>query len=149
MALLVLVFIVVPVAELYVIVQTSHALGLAPTLGLLVAVSVVGAWLVKRQGLAIWRRFNTAVRQGVVPSREIVDGVTLLVAGALLVVPGFITDAIGVALLLPPVRIGVRTLVLRRSRQRHTIMATYSGPSGPAGPWTPGGVIDAPSHERD
>jgi len=142
--LLVLVLIIgVPIAELYVFVQMSHAIGFFNSLLVLAGVSVVGAWIVKRQGMRVWRRFNEQVRRGAVPSREIADGVALLVAGALLLTPGFITDAIGVLLLLPPVRAVVRTVLARRSRGKHVITATYSGPL------TEHRVIDAGSEERD
>ena len=109
MGLVVLLLVIgVPIAELYAFVQMSHAIGFFTSLAVLAAVSVVGAWIVKRQGLRVWRRFNEQVRSGNIPSNEIADGALLLLAGALLLTPGFLTDALGVLLLLPPVR-GNRT----------------------------------------
>ena len=142
--LVVLLIIGVPILELYVFVQMSHAIGFFESLLLLAAVSVVGAWIVKHQGLRVWRRFNEQVQQGVVPSREIADGVALLVAGVLLVAPGFVTDAIGVLLLVPPVRALVRAIALRRAHRRTVVTATYSGPIPHHH-----GVIDVGSDERD
>jgi len=115
---LLLLLLIVPFAELYVIIQVAHAFGAIDTIALLLLVSVAGAWLMKREGLAVWRRFQRQVETGHVPGREIADGVMILVAGALLMAPGFLTDLVGIALLLPPVRAGVRALLLRRAARR-------------------------------
>jgi UPF0716 protein FxsA len=121
--------ILVPVVELYVIVQVSHAIGVVNTLGLLVAVSIVGGWIVKRQGLSVWRRVNLSVSSGRVPGDELIDGFLVLLAGALIVVPGFVTDALGLLLLLPPVRALVRVWTRHRfGRRVEVIRATYGGP---------------------
>ena len=150
MGLVVLLLIIgVPIAELYVFVQMSHAVGFFASLAVLAAVSVVGGWIVRRQGLRVWRRSNEQVRQGSVPSNEIVDGALLLLAGALLLTPGFITDALGILLLLPPVRLAVRAFVNRRARRRRIATATYSGPLPRSGPFSPHGVIDVGSDDRD
>ena len=116
--LLALIFIVVPFAELYVIIQASHVLGVVSTLALLLVISIVGAWLVKREGLGVLRRAQARVDAGQVPGRELTDGILILLAGALLLTPGFITDTIGVLLLLPPIRAGMRALVTRRLARR-------------------------------
>jgi UPF0716 protein FxsA len=115
---LVLLFILVPIAELYVIIQLGHVFGVLNTLGLLVLVSFAGAWLMKREGLSALRRAQHQLDAGVVPGRELVDGALILLAGALLLAPGFITDAVGLLLLLPPVRAGVRAVVRRRLERR-------------------------------
>ena len=115
---LVLLFIVVPIAELYVIIQLGHVFGVVNTLGLLVLISFAGAWLMKREGLSTLRRAQRQVDAGVVPGRELVDGALILLAGALLVAPGFTTDAVGMLQLLPPVRAGVRAMVRRRLERR-------------------------------
>jgi UPF0716 protein FxsA len=115
---LVLLFIVVPIAELYVIIQLGHVFGVLNTLGLLVLISFAGAWLMKREGLSTLRRAQRQVDAGVVPGRELVDGALILLAGALLVAPGFLTDAVGLLLLFPPVRAGVRAVVRRRLEHR-------------------------------
>lgn len=117
-ALLAVLFIVLPIVELAVIIQVGQALGVLNTIGILLLVSFVGAWLVKREGVAVWKRFHEQVQTGVVPSREIADGVLILLAGALLLTPGFVTDMLGVLLLLPPVRAAVRTAALYRASRR-------------------------------
>ena len=108
MGALAVLFLVIPFVEIYVLLQVSHVIGVPETLVLLIAVSVVGAWLVKREGLATWRRARQAIDAGRVPGTELVDGVLILLAGALLLTPGFVSDVFGIFLLLPPVRRGVR-----------------------------------------
>lgn len=112
--LLALVFLVLPIIELAVIIQVGQAIGVLNTIALLLLVSFVGAWLVKREGLAAWTRFQRQVQMGVVPGREIADGVLIMLAGALLISPGFVTDCLGILLLLPPVRAGIRSAALYR-----------------------------------
>ena len=117
-ALLVLIFIVVPLVELAVIIQVGQALGVLNTIALLILVSVVGAWLVKREGMGVWKRFRRQVDAGVVPARELADGVMIIFAGALLMTPGFVTDLLGLSLLLPPVRAAIRATTLARLTRR-------------------------------
>ncbi len=116
--LLLLVFLIVPIIELYVMVQVGGLIGVLPTIGLLVVFSVAGVWLVKYEGLGVWARFRRQIEQGVVPTNEIIDGFLILLAGALLVVPGFVTDFIGLLLLIPPTRALVRKLIAHRYRSR-------------------------------
>lgn len=117
-ALLALLFLVVPFVELYVLIQVGRAIGPLETIAVLVLVSVVGAWLVKREGLGVLRRAQARVRAGAVPGTELVDGVLILFAGALLLTPGFLTDVLAVLLLLPPVRAAVRGVATRALRRR-------------------------------
>lgn len=112
--LLFFLFIVVPILELAVIVEVAGGIGLGNTLALLILVSLAGAWLVKREGIGAWRRVQEQVQAGRVPAKEMVDGVMILVGGALLLTPGFLTDAVGLSLLLPPVRAVLRRLMRRR-----------------------------------
>lgn len=108
--LLVVAFVVVPLVELYVIVQVGQEIGVLPTLGLMLVVSFLGAWLVKREGAKAWRAFRTALEAGRAPAREVLDGALILVAGTLLLTPGFVSDVVGLFLLLPPTRAVVRRL---------------------------------------
>jgi UPF0716 protein FxsA len=124
---LVLLFVVIPLAELYVIIQVGHVIGALDTIGLLLLVSMAGAWLMKREGMSVWRRFQRQVEAGKVPGREIADGVMILSAGALLLAPGFLTDLAGLLLLLPPVRAAVRAGVLRRAARRAGIVRYERG----------------------
>lgn len=123
---LLLLFLVVPLAELYVIIQVGHVFGALNTVALLIVVSAVGAWLVKREGISVWRRFQRQIESGAVPGREIADGVMILFAGALLLSPGFLTDIFAVFLLLPPVRAVLRSTVLGRIARRTGIQRSTS-----------------------
>src|SRR4051794_10864233 len=114
MFLLILVFIIVPIAELYVIFKIGDAIGWAPTLGLLVVDSLLGAWLLKSQGRTVWRRFQETMQAGRVPHREVFDGVLVIFGGAFLITPGFLSDIVGVFLLLPPTRALMRRWLVRR-----------------------------------
>jgi UPF0716 protein FxsA len=115
---LILLFVAVPFAELYVIIKVADAIGPAPTILLLGVDSLLGAWLLRAQGRSVWRRFNEAVRAGTVPHREIIDGVLVIFGGAFLITPGFLTDVLGLLLLLPPTRALFRRTVQRRLRLR-------------------------------
>src|ERR1044071_5945711 len=121
---LVLLFIAVPIAELAVIIQVGQAIGVCWTLGLLVADSILGTWLMRHQGRAAWRRFNEAVQGARVPAREVLDGALVIFGGALLLTPGFITDILGLVLLIPPSRAIVRGILSRRLAHRMVASAT-------------------------
>ena len=120
--LLFVIFIGVPFAELYVLLQVGHAIGVLNTLGLLVLVSMVGAWLAKQAGLSVLRRMQAAIQAGRVPGAELVDGFLVLLAGALMITPGFLTDIIAILLLLPPVRAGTRRALRRYFAHRIEIL---------------------------
>ncbi len=126
-ALLFLIFVALPLAEIYALVKVGSWLGVFPTVVLLFFVSVAGAYVVKREGLRVWRRMQEQIVAGKMPSNEILDGVCLLSAGALLLVPGFVTDVMGLLLLLPPFRLVLRKLLQRRSNRKIRVVATYSG----------------------
>ncbi len=114
LAPLVLLFVLVPIVELFVILQVGAAIGAWWTIGLLVVASVLGSVLMRAQGRAVWRRFGEAVRAGRPPATEVVDGALVLFGGALLLTPGFVTDLLGLALLAPPTRAIVRRVLVRR-----------------------------------
>jgi UPF0716 protein FxsA len=111
--ILVLLFIVVPIAELYVIIQVGQWIGLLPTLALLLADALLGSLLLRHQGRSAWRRFNATIAEGRFPGREVADGVMVAVGGTLLLTPGFITDIFGFLLLVPPTRALVRRGLFR------------------------------------
>jgi UPF0716 protein FxsA len=110
--LLVALFVIAPLVELAVIVQVAGTIGVLDTIGLLVLVSVVGAWLARREGLGVLRRIQASLDRAEMPSRHLVDGGLILLAGALMIAPGFISDALAILLLLPPTRAVVRRPVL-------------------------------------
>ena len=131
MALLILLLLIaLPVVELAVLVQVAGEVGVFNTIGLLILVSLVGVWLAKQAGLGVIARMRRAQADGEVPSRELMDGALILLAAMLLVLPGFVSDAVGILLLIPPIRIGVRTLALRRIRASAQIVVV--GSPGPA-----------------
>jgi UPF0716 protein FxsA len=128
--LLVLAFIVVPIAELYVIIQVGEAIGVVPTLLLLLLDAFLGSWLLKHEGRAAWRRFNTALAEKRMPGKEVADGFLVILGGALLIAPGFITDVFGILFLIPPTR-----AIARRVLHRYTVgrVAVVGFPGGGAG----------------
>jgi UPF0716 protein FxsA len=138
---LVLLFIAVPIVEIYVIIQVGQAIGALWTIALLVADSILGSVLMRAQGRAAWRRFNAAIAEGRVPAREVLDGVLVIFGGALLLTPGFVTDVFGLIFLLPPTRAVVRRLLVRRFAGRFRVSAPPGGGSG--------FDVDGTSHEVD
>jgi UPF0716 protein FxsA len=125
---LVALFILVPLAELYVILKVGDAIGVVWTILLLAADSLLGSLLLRSQGRSAWRRFNAALAEGRMPHREVIDGVMIVFGGAFLITPGFITDVVGLLLLLPPTRALVRRLVARRLGRRLELRVARSGP---------------------
>jgi UPF0716 protein FxsA len=134
-AFLVLAFVVLPLVELYVILQVGHAIGVLPTLGLLVLDSILGAWLVKREGIKVWRAFRRTIEAGRVPARETADGALVILGGALLLTPGFVTDVLGAVCVLPPTRAAIRRLVLRWFLGKKTGRARRGGDAGGLSEW--------------
>ena len=131
--MLFVVFVIAPIIELFVLVKTGQAIGALNTIGLLIVVALVGSVLVKREGMKVWNRFVTAVQSGQSPTREIADGVCVLLAGALLIAPGFVSDLLALLLLLPPTRAIFRGFLMRRKSlggfgRTRVIKATYGGP---------------------
>jgi UPF0716 protein FxsA len=129
-ALLVVVFIVVPVVELAILIQVGEVIGLWWTIAGLVLVSVVGAWLVRREGTRAWARFRAALSSARVPTDEVLDGALVLFGGALLLTPGFATDTLGLLLMFPPSRALVGSLVKRQLGARFSVSTLGGGRSG-------------------
>jgi UPF0716 protein FxsA len=142
---LLLLFIVVPIVELYVILQVGQAIGVLPTVALLVADSILGSVLMRSQGRTTWRRFNVALAEGRVPHREVLDGALVIFGGALLLTPGFATDILGLLLLLPPTRALVRGVLVRRLLPRLVV----SGLGGIRAAPPPGGFGPRPGRGRE
>ena len=131
---LVLLFIVVPIVEIYVIIQVGQAIGALWTIALLIADSILGSLLMRAQGRTAWRRFNEAIAAGRMPAREVVDGALVIFGGALLLTPGFVTDIFGAAFLLPPTRAVIRALLVRRFAGRLIVAVPGSAAPAPAAP---------------
>ena len=123
-------FIVVPIAELYVIIQVGDAIGIWPTLALLLADAVLGSLLLRHQGRGVWRRFNQALAERRFPGKEVADGVLIVIGGTLLLTPGFLTDIVGLLLLIPPTRAVARSLLRRFTVGRFVVVGMPGGDPG-------------------
>ncbi len=122
MALLVILFIVVPILELWLIIEIGGAIGVVPTLALLLADAVLGSLLLRHQGRGAWQRFNQALAEHRFPGKEVADGLMIAVGGTLLLTPGFITDIFGLFLLIPPTRAIARRLLSGYAARRFVVV---------------------------
>lgn len=128
---LVLLFITVPLVELYLIFEVvGDAIGAVWTILLLAGSSVLGSLLLRSQGRSVWRRFNETLASGQMPHREVVDGVLVIFGGAFLITPGFMTDFVGLALLVPPSRGVIRRSLMKRLSRR--VVTGVTRPRRPA-----------------
>ncbi|MFI2811518.1 MULTISPECIES: FxsA family protein [Microbulbifer] len=128
---LLLLFIVVPIIEMWLLITVGQQIGALPTIGLVLLTAVVGLAMLRRQGLSTVMRAQQKMQAGELPAREMAEGIFLAVGGALLLTPGFFTDALGFACLVP----GLRQLLLGRFLNRVIVVRSY-GPRGPgAGPY--------------
>jgi len=107
-------FIAIPIIEIAVLIQVGELFGLWPTIAIVIASAWLGAKYVRQQGIATMQAVQTKMAQGQMPSTEIVTGLLLLVAGVLLVTPGFVTDIFGLSLLIPSVRLAITALVQKK-----------------------------------
>ena len=147
-----LVFIVVPVLELMLLIKVGQGIGVLPTVALVVATALTGAFIVSRQGLAAVRRTLEALSEGRAPVEPVMDGLFLVVAGALLLTPGLITDALALALLVPPVRRLIARAVMRWLLLRTRVhVETFRRDRGvrPASTRPPDGLGDGPIIEGE
>jgi UPF0716 protein FxsA len=122
--LIILFLILWPLAELFVLIKVAEAIGALYAILLLLVSWPVGTWVLRAQGRAAWRRLSAAVAAGRSPGREVLDGALILFGGLLLIVPGFITDLIGVLALLPPTRALMRRQLARNLQSRLVVSAT-------------------------
>jgi len=129
--LLVLALVAVPLLEVYVLVQVGQQIGALPTVALLLVMSLLGAYLLRREGARTWRAFRTALGTGRVPAKEVADGALVVFGGALLLTPGFATDVFGLACVLPPSRAVLRRLLTGYVTRR--LGEAVAGPLGPLG----------------
>jgi len=110
---LLLLFTLVPLLEMYLLVKLGTVIGVGWTIALVVGTGVAGAWLARRQGLTVMREIRRDLESGRLPAGSVIDGLLILIAGAVLLTPGMITDAVGFALLIPPCRTVLRKTVTR------------------------------------
>jgi UPF0716 protein FxsA len=152
---LVLAFVVVPLLEIYVLIQVGQVIGPWWTILLLIADSILGGWLIRREGRRAWEALTTALNSGQMPAKELSDGALILVGGTLMLSPGFVTDALGIVLILPLTRPLARRLLTRLVSKRllaasRMVDVRVSGPMdgypgqrpGPGGPVIRGEVVD-------
>ncbi len=145
---LVALFVGVPLVEIWFLIQVGQVIGPWWTILLLIAASVVGTWLIKREGSRAWRALTDALHTGRMPARELADGALILVGGTLMLTPGFLSDAVGVFLILPMTRPLARRGLTRLVSSRLLRAGTARRPgSGPRGPVVRGEVVDDPPDE--
>lgn len=140
LGVVVVLFVAVPLVELAFLLWVGGHLGVIDTIGLLVLCSLLGALLVKHQGLGVLRRVRAELDAGRLPAAALLDGATVLAAGALLLTPGFLTDALGLVVLLPPARRALRGALLRRLRLRIAGGTRTAGPTVRS--WPASDVVD-------
>ena len=115
-----LVVLIIPFAEIYLLLQGGSVIGAFSTIFLVVFTAALGAWLLRQQGFSTFRRFQESLAQGVIPAYEMIEGPIILLGGALLLTPGFITDIVGFACLVPSLRKKIAQYVL----ENHLIQAS-------------------------
>ena len=155
MPLILLLFIIVPIVEIAVLLKIGAAIGWLQTLLIVILTAVIGTWMLRQQGLATALAVRQRLQSGQMPANEILEGVLLLVGGALLLTPGFVTDVFGFCCLLPPTRrVLVRYLVKRVSIQGSGVSARsgpFSGTNRPNSSQTAanGSVIEGEWRRKD
>lgn len=122
------VFLVMPLVELYVIIKVGGWIGILPTIGLLILDSLLGTWLIRREGTRAWRALEAQLRTGRMPHKELADGALIVLGGALMLSPGFVTDVFGVLLVLPLTRPLFRRLLASYAAGRVSAYATGGMP---------------------
>lgn len=130
-------FLVVPIVEIYLLIQVGSVIGAFPTILLVVATAVIGAFLLRQQGLSTLARFQNNMANGTLPAKEMMEGVLLIVGGALLMTPGFFTDTIGFLCLIPFTRRYMVDQVIKRS-----LFKAQAGMSGFHGADASGDIIE-------
>lgn len=139
-----LLFIVVPLVEIYVLIQVGHLIGALPTIGLIILSALLGSALLRHEGMATLARIRSSMEQGRLPAAELVEGAVLLVSGVLLLTPGFITSSCGLVCMLPPLRRRLAQWIIDHQMQR------FQGPpgGGPGGSSGDGGATIEGDFER-
>ena len=132
----------VPLAEIYVLIQVGQVIGVWWTILLLVADSILGTWLIRREGGRAWRALQTALSSGRMPAKELADGALILIGGTLMLAPGFVTDAFGILLILPVTRPVARRLLTTVVARRLVVVPPSSRRPPGDGPVVPGEVVD-------
>jgi UPF0716 protein FxsA len=147
-------FVLVQIIEIWLLIQVGQAIGGWQTLLLLVVDSLLGAWLLRREGRRTWRAFRLALAERRVPAREVADGVLVIIGGTLLITPGFLSDVVGLLFLLPPSRSVIRPVLTRVVAGRMGVVGMVAPAGGQRRPPSyrapkvvDGEVVDPEQHE--
>lgn len=140
---LLLLFIIVPLVELVLLFTVGGKIGMWPTLGIIVVTAIIGASLTRAQGAAVMLKAQTAAQEGRVPHAEVLDGLMIVIAGAVLLTPGFLTDIFGFSLLFPPFRAAVRKRLAKSFKERVQIVGPGGRPVAQGGRSDGDNVIEA------
>jgi UPF0716 protein FxsA len=132
-----LLFIVVPIVELTLLIKVGSFIGVLPTIAIVFTTAVVGASLLRREGFSTLAKAQQRLQSGQMPATELVEGALLVVGGAFLLTPGFVTDAFGFACLLPPVRRRMATFLLKRMTLNVKTSSVFDATQQPFGPEIP------------
>ena len=147
---LLIAFLAVPIIEIYLFFQVGGIIGAGWTILIVIATAIIGATLLRQQGLATWTRLNQSIAQGQLPPTVLVEGILLLLSGAFLLTPGFFTDAIGFLFLMPPVRKYLASYLLSRGVFMASSMhSTYSAQVTPESHSQHSNVIEGEFEERN
>jgi len=152
---LILLFLLTPAVELGLLIQVDKLIGFWPTIGLILATGIAGSYLARREGLSTWKRLNQRLSEGDLPGKELTDGVIILVAGALLITPGVLTDVFGFMGLLPPTRALIRKVVMKRITTKvqtgsvQMQFGMFGGPAPGSDAWPPQPGASEGDGERD
>ena len=115
---LILAFALLPVAEIYVLIEVGSVIGSLNTVAIILLTAVVGGYLARTEGMRTYQQIQTHLQRGVIPRNEIVDALLIFAAGIVLLTPGFITDVAGLTLLFPPTRVPIREFLKRRFKNK-------------------------------
>jgi UPF0716 protein FxsA len=148
MPLVFLLFVIVPITEIALFIEVGDVIGLWPTLGIVIATAFLGTGLLRAQGLAAFARAQATMADGRVPVEEVVHGFCLVIAGALLLTPGFLTDAVGFALFLPPVRLALGRAALRWF-SKHGTMHVHTSSGVPDPRYRAPDIVEGEAEEID
>ncbi len=136
-------FVLVPLLEVYVLIQVGDVIGAGWTIALLIGSGFVGSWLMRREGAQAWRALSDALSSGRMPGRELADAALILIGGTLMLTPGFVTDGVGVLMVLPMTRPAFRLVLAQVITKRLVVMGTAG--AGRPGPSRPGPSHSGPS----